>query len=120
VALRRRSVKLNRVSVAPSPTPKLIELSRAVLLQTGEVEALRLMQENPAAIFLTDDAAARLVGQQLGYEVHGTVGIVVRALRRQQRTRRQVLNLLRALPQRSTLFIEQRLLSAVIEQVENA
>ena len=84
------------------------------------VEALRLMQESPDAILLTDDAAARLVAQKLDYEVHGTIGVLLRALRRQQRTKRQIVNLLRALPRRSTLYIERKLLQSIIEQVTSA
>ncbi|MCI0743298.1 MAG: hypothetical protein L0Y72_30085 [Gemmataceae bacterium] len=61
-----------------------------------------------------------LVAERLEYEVHGTIGVIVRALRRQQRTKRQVLNLLRALPDRSTLFIQAKLLESVIEQIEKA
>ena len=86
----------------------------------GELEALKLMQQSPDAILLTDDSAARLVANRLGYEVHGTIGVVVRALRRGQRTKRQVLNLLRSIPQRSSLFIDSLLLDSVIEQVRNA
>jgi predicted nucleic acid-binding protein len=78
------------------------------------------MQETPEAILLTDDAAARLVAEHFEYEVHGTIGIIVRALRRQQRTKRQVLNLLRALPRRSTLFIQAKLLASIIEQVKKS
>jgi hypothetical protein len=44
----------------------------------------------------------------------------MRALRRQQRSKRQILNLLRALPGRSTLFIEPRLLDSIIEEVKGA
>jgi predicted nucleic acid-binding protein len=78
------------------------------------------MQGAPDAILLTDDAAARLVAERLEYEVHGTIGVIVRALRRQQRTKRQVLNLLRALPHRSTLFIRAPLLESIIEQIKKA
>jgi predicted nucleic acid-binding protein len=118
-ALRRRSVKLTRTSAAAAATAELIALTQAFLLDAGELEALRMMQVNPGAMLLTDDAAARLVAQRLGHEVHGTIGVILRALRRQQRTKRQVLNLLRALPRRSTLFIEARLLDSMIEQVKD-
>jgi predicted nucleic acid-binding protein len=118
-ALRRRTLKLSRVTTLPAATPELIDLTQAFPLDEGELEALRLMQANLGAISLTDDAAARLVAQRLEYEVHGTIGVVLRALRRQQRTKRQILNLLRALPRRSTLFIEPGLLNWVIEQVKN-
>jgi predicted nucleic acid-binding protein len=119
-ALRHRTVQLRRVLSAPEAAPELIQLAQAFLLDAGEVEALKLMRQSPGAILLTDDAAARLVAERLGYEVHGTIGVVVRALRRQQRTKRQVLNLLRSVPRRSSLFVESRLLDSVIEQVRNA
>ncbi len=118
-ALRRRGVRWNRISNPPEAAAELAELTQTFLLDAGESEALRLMQENLDAIFLTDDAAARLVAQRLDYEVHGTIGVVLRALRRGQRTKRQILNLLRALPRKSTLFIERRLLNSIIEQIEN-
>lgn len=116
-ALRRRSVKLDHIPSAPQAAPELTELAQVFSLDIGELEALSLMQQSPDAILLTDDAAARLVAERLGYEVHGTIGIVVRALRRRQRTKGQVLNLLRAIPKRSSLFIESRLSKSVIEQV---
>ena len=120
-ALRHRKLKLERgCSPSLEATPELIKLAQTFLLDTGELEALRLMQQSPGAILLTDDAAARLVAERLEYEVHGTIGVVLRALRRRQRTKRQVLNLLRSVPRRSSLFIQRRLLEAVIEQVEHA
>jgi HPt (histidine-containing phosphotransfer) domain-containing protein len=94
---------------------ELIQLAQAFLLDIGELEALKLMQQSPGAILLTDDAAARLVAERLGYEVHGTIGVVVRAFRRQQRTKRQVLNVLRSLPRRSTCFVGRRLLNSIID-----
>ena len=105
-ALRRRSVKIRYVSSLPEADAELTQLAHAFLLGAGELAVLRLMRQSPQAIFLTDDAAARLVAQRLGYEVHGTIGVVIRALRRQQRTKRQVVNLLRSVPHRSTLFVE--------------
>ena len=118
--LRRRVVKLQRRSSLPAASPELIQLANAFLLAEGEVAALRLMQELPKGMLLTDDAAARLVAERLGYEVHGTIGVVVRALRARQRTKRQVLNLLSAIPRKSTLFTNQQLLSSVIAEVKKA
>jgi predicted nucleic acid-binding protein len=117
--LRRRALHLERVTTAPEATLELIQLAHAFLLDAGELEALLIMQENPHAILLTDDAAARLVAERLEYKVHGTIGVIIRALRRQQRTKRQVLNLLRSLPRRSTLFIQPNLLDSIIEEVKN-
>lgn len=40
-----------------------------------------LTLQNPSCLFLTDDAAARLAAQQFRVEVHGTIGILLRAVR---------------------------------------
>jgi predicted nucleic acid-binding protein len=42
-------------------------------LDAGEMEALAVLGQQPGVIFLTDDAAARLVATRLGFRVHGTV-----------------------------------------------
>ena len=44
----------------------LTALCRALSLDTGESEALALMERNPAAIFLTDDSAARMAAERMG------------------------------------------------------
>ena len=93
------------------------ELASALSLGAGLFSSLPIMQLAPDALLLTDDAAARLAAKQWGYDVHGTIGIIARALPRRQRTKRQVLNLLCAIPNRSTLFISDSLLASVIEQV---
>ena len=73
----------------------------------------------PDAILLTDDAAVRLAAKGLSYRVHGSVGILLRAIRRQQRTPQEVLSILRDLPSRSTLYIRPNLLQEIIAQVES-
>jgi len=55
----------------------------------------------------------------LGLKVHGTIGIVVRSIRRGQRTKSQVLELLRAIPEKSTLHLKRSLLQEIIRRVEN-
>lgn len=120
-ALRRRKVRLHRAQATPEPTPELVSLVRTFSLGAGEEEAFRLLQRFPDATLLTDDAIARLLAQQMGYSVHGTIGILLRGLAHGLKTKRQVLNLLKAIPQRSTLHITKTLLHAIIAQVqENA
>jgi predicted nucleic acid-binding protein len=51
-------------------------------LDAGEMEALSILSKAPETVFLTDDAAARLVATQLGFKVHGTIGVLIRAIRR--------------------------------------
>jgi predicted nucleic acid-binding protein len=45
--------------------PHLKSLAIALSLDPGEMEALSLMESIPSAIFLTDDAAARLAAQAM-------------------------------------------------------
>ena len=94
-----------------------LDLLADLALDAGEQEALALMRQQPGALLLTDDAAARLVAEQMGMRVHGTIGVLLRATRRGLRTPEQVLDLLVQLPEHSTLFIRPSLLSAIVRRV---
>ena len=50
-------------------------------LEDGELEALTVCNRLKVKLFLTDDLDARDAGKQLGFEVHGSVGVIVRAYR---------------------------------------
>ena len=50
-------------------------------LDEGELEALTLCDRLKVRTFLTDDLDARDAGKQLGFEVHGSVGVIARAYR---------------------------------------
>jgi predicted nucleic acid-binding protein len=101
-----------------STSPRFEALMSAFSLGLGEQAAITLMQSFPRAILLCDDAAARVVSKALGYRSQGTIGLVLRALRRGQRSPMQTLALLRGMPERSTLHIRRSLLESVIEEVE--
>ncbi len=66
---------------------------------------------------LSDDGAARWAANRLGYRVHGTIGVLLRAIRRKQRTPSEVLHHLQAIPASSTLHLRPSLLTEIIEQV---
>jgi predicted nucleic acid-binding protein len=100
------------------PRPALTALSRLMPLHAGETHALQIADEVGADLLLTDDTAARLAARELQLSVHGTLGILLRAIRRGQRSAREVLDLLRAIPERSTLHIKPSLLLEVIAEVE--
>ena len=117
-ALTHSAVSLRRVRpMAPEP-PALEALALVLSLHTGEWEALRVALEHRPGLLLTDDTAARLAAGNLGIVTHGTIGILVRAIRRNQRTKPEILALLRMLPDRSTLHLKRSLLNSVIEEVE--
>lgn len=107
------------VPVVLSEEPSFRALVRALVLDLGEQAALSLMALHPDAILLTDDAAARLAAKGLGYRVHGSIGVLPRAMRRQQRSRDEVLTLLRDISERSSLHLRAQLLQEIIARVEN-
>jgi predicted nucleic acid-binding protein len=88
-------------------------------LHAGEQEALHLCFEFKNSLLLTDDSAARLAAKNLGVTAHGTLGLLVRAIRQQTRSKSEVLELLYAMPTQTTLHIRASLLAEVISEVEN-
>ncbi len=95
-------------------------LGRLLALDAGEIAALGLMEKYPGAIFLSDDCAARLAAERMGYAVHGTIGIIVRAIRKQLMSAEEVLRLLSELPRWSSLHIRQSLLEEITSQVKKS
>ena len=106
-----------RVAIEFSSKPTYSALVKTLSLDLGEQAALSLMEAHPDNIFLTDDGAARLAADALGYKVHGTIGLVVRAIRRNQRSRDEVVEILRAVPARSTLHVRPSILQSVLEKL---
>lgn len=119
-ALESRKCRLDRRAIAISSEPEIQALFRVFALDAGEQAALSCMRAHPGAILLTDDAAARLAAKALRYRSHGTIGILLRAIRRGQRSRAEILVVLREIPKRSTLHLRQDLLRDIIEEVERA
>lgn len=119
-ALAIREVTLERVSPAQAEPPELETLARLLTLHQGERDALRVARGRKAGLFFTDDTAARLAAGNLGLPAHGTVGLIARAIRRGQRTKGQVLGILRAIPTASTLHLKRSLLDTIIAEVEKS
>lgn len=64
-------------TLAESFRTESIAWQQAGLLDPGEAEAVALARQLEADWLLTDGAAARLVAQTHGLEVHGSLGIVL-------------------------------------------
>ena len=118
-ALEQPDVKLQKKRMVLLKDASFQSLVWALALDIGEQAVLSLAGSYPNAILLTDDAAARLAAETLSYRVHGSIGILLRAIRRRQRTHDEVLTILRNLPAQSTLYIRPGLLREIIAQVEN-
>lgn len=119
-ALSEASEQFRKVDVPLQYESTFHSIVSTFSLDLGEQAALMLMQEHPEAIFLTDDAAARLAAATLGYQVHGSIGILLRAIRRKQLKKSEVLTILRELPKRSSLHIRPGLLQEIITKLEKS
>jgi predicted nucleic acid-binding protein len=87
-------------------------------LDLGEQATLSLMESYPGAILLTDDSAARLAAKALGYLSHGTLGVLLRSVRKGFRSREDIASILRSLPFQSTLHIRRSLLQEILQELD--
>ena len=119
LALPQSSLSLIRCPQKYPTGEQLCTMCRTFSLDSGEIGALAIMENNPAAVFFTDDTAARLVAEQMRFKVHGTIGILIRSIRQGQRKPEQALNILKEIPLKSTLHIKSSLLEKVMRKIEN-
>jgi predicted nucleic acid-binding protein len=87
-------------------------------LHSGEREALILCSASPLSILFTDDTAARLAAKTLAIPAHGTIGILIRAIRRRLRPKTEILELLSSIPRCTTLHVRPAFLAEVIRDLE--
>ncbi len=106
-----------RIVEPPPVVFELRQLARAFSLDEGELAALALQSTLPEAILLSDDGAARMAAKALGRSVHGTLGLLARAVRLGLRSRHEALAMLDEMPSRSTLHVSPVLLAEVREQL---
>jgi predicted nucleic acid-binding protein len=96
-------------AVWSDPAPTSRELGRswvsAGILDPGEAGALAYALEIKAACFITDDAAARTLGESFGLQVRGTLGILLHSAVAGRLGRAEAESLLSDLEERSTLWM---------------
>ena len=113
-AIRKSDLLFTRFTGKDPYSELLITMCRMFSLDVGETETLGLMERNPDSIFLTDDAAARVVAEQMGFRTHGTIGILIRAKRRKQMEPEKIIKILKEIPVKSTLYIKGSLLTEIV------
>lgn len=103
--------------LSQSGMSKSLAWQEAGLVDEGEADALALALESPCDWFLSDDAAARLLGESLGLEVHGSLGIVIYAAARGLVTLDESRQMLRGLRD-SSLWISSKVFSAAEQALD--
>jgi predicted nucleic acid-binding protein len=117
-ALQQAGIKLVRQSPS-AQSAKINALTAIYTLHNGEREALALCLDQSINVLLTDDTAARLAAKSLNITTHGTLGLLIRAVRQQLRAPSDVLVILASIPLQTTLHIRPSLLNEVIARVKS-
>jgi len=116
-ALLNKDISFRRIREGYPMSEVLRSMCRAFSLDAGETEALTIVEKVHFSIFFTDDASARLVADRMGFRVHGTIGIIVRAIRKNYMNPNRVIQVLSDIPSKSSLYIKTSLLEEVIMEV---
>lgn len=83
-------------------------------LDAGELAALAWGEIHNADLFVSDDKNARLAAKELGYEITGTLGVILYAARRSTIAKSDAITLLQRIPKESTLYVREDLLAETI------
>lgn len=117
-ALKKPNIHFTRASQKYPEGELLRTMCRIFSLDAGEIEAFAIIEKNPGALFFTDDASARIVADRMGFKVHGTIGIIVRTIRREIMQPEQVLQILAGIASKSSLHIRPSLLQKIIGKIK--
>lgn len=103
--------------------PKFKDLAKLLIekysLDLTEAECISLALQESAEIFFTDDLDARNVAKELNIDVHGTIGIILRAYRENIITKNEAINKIKELYTKSSLFITKDLVEWSISQIRD-
>ena len=89
-------------------------------LDLGESEAISSALQQNVNLFLTDDLDARNIANSYNLEVHGTIGIILRAYKEKMIDKRTAIAKLSELYEKSTLFITKDLVDMAVRSIENS
>jgi predicted nucleic acid-binding protein len=121
--LHRPRLELKKISAAKITDPhgppplSLATASFANELHAGEIAAITLLHEAGGGLLLSDDDAARQTAEALGFFVTGTLGLLLRGIRRKQISAAQVLQIAAEFPERSTLHVSRNLLKRFADSI---
>ena len=107
-------------AIPGEPFPEaMLTLAIQFGLHAGELAAITVLREHHGDCLLSDDAAARAMAEAIGFQVRGTVGLILRGWQRGQIAKGDARTLLTGLPHRSTLHLRAGLLAEVLQQLKD-
>ena len=112
------SNKLKIINLKPESKNIVRILTNQRDLDLGESCAIALALQEKTNYFLTDDLDARSVAIEYNLEVHGTVGIILRAFRDKIINKKIAIEKVYELYEKSSLFITRDLIEEVIRAID--
>ena len=118
-AEKHRAGVIDRLGVEPVPdvesrSTQVLETGSQSGLHAGEIAALAWASVFGADLFISDDAAARRVADNLGYRSIGSLGVITAAVDEGRMARNEAIVLLQSIPTQSTLHVRRSFLEKVI------
>lgn len=110
-----KNLKIIRLSDEAKDFSQKIRLKYEIDL--GEATALALAIQEKIAVFITDDLDARETGKFFGLEVHGTIGIILRAFREKIISKEEAIDCIKELKAKSTIYLTDRLIEHVLKEL---
>ena len=102
--------------------PKFKDFAKLLIekycLDITEAECIALALQEKAESFFTDDLDARNTAKEFNIDVHGTIGIILRAYRENFITKNTAIGKVKGLYLNSSLFITKDLIDWVINNIE--
>jgi len=111
-----RNIKV--IKLSPEFKDKIKVLTNQDNLDLGEAFAIVLAMQEKTDYFLTDDLDARNVAVKYNLEVHGTIGIILRAFREKIIDKNTAIQKVNELHTKSSLFITKDLVESVLRAIE--
>ncbi len=113
-----KNIRLRQLSSEAKNYAKLIY--ERYFLDLGEAQALALAKQEGINLFFTDDSDARLVAKYLGLDVHGTVGIILRAYKENIISKKNAKEVIVDLGKISSLYITSDLINYVLKKLDSS
>ena len=111
--------EINVKKLNPAFKDKIKIISNQHSLDLGESVAIALALQEKVNYFFTDDLDARLAAQSYSLEAHGSIGILLRAFREKLIDKSKVIDKIKELQTKSSLFITSDIVQQVIKSVLN-
>ena len=95
-------------------------ISEKYSLGLGESQVIALAKKENTGIIFTDDLDARTVAKSLGFEVHGTIGLVLRTYREKIVSKNRAISVINDLNEKSTLFLTSELTRYILNEIDKS